>query len=106
MAEDKPPTADADIPYQLLPHVAQLQAELANALVYGQETRAAAVRKQLAELGAADESTSEATPEKAAETRKAAAAEKPAARSEPPTERVARHEKHVTASPTKPTGKG
>lgn len=101
-ADDKSTTlAEADIPYQQRPAVAQLRGELANALAYGQTDRVASVRKQLAFLGVAEEATSE----KAAEKRQAAAADNPAAKVEPPVERVAPRDKHVATAPSKPTGR-
>jgi len=53
-------------PYQITPQVVQLQAERANAVAYGNETRVEAIDKQLAGLG---------VKAKAAQERKAVAEE-------------------------------
>jgi hypothetical protein len=65
-------------PYQQNSTVEQLRGELENALAYGQETRAAAARKQLAELGV-DEDDDDGKA-KAAEKRKAADKSEPEGR--------------------------
>lgn len=42
----------SDVPYQIAPQVAQLQAERENAVAYGNDTRVEAIDRQLAEYGA------------------------------------------------------
>lgn len=78
----------ADVPYQQAPQVAQLRAERENAVAYGQETRVAAVDKQLDALGIQEKKA-------AAEKRKAAAddsddADESKKRSTPPQGRSAK----------------
>lgn len=52
-----------DLPYQVAPQVARLQAERENCVAYGNDTRVAAIDRELAHLGVKT---------KAAEERKAA----------------------------------
>lgn len=63
-----------ETPYQVAPQVAGLQAERENAVAYGNETRVAAIDRQLADLG---------VKAKAAEERKAASEGDDAKRSAP-----------------------
>ena len=77
-----------ETPYQVGPQVAQLQAERANAEAYGNETRLAAIDRQLADLGVKKE---------AAEKRAAAADGDEAAKKTAPRGRRSKEADQTTA---------
>lgn len=94
MADDK---ARA-VPHQVGAQVRQLQAELANALAYGQESRAASARKVLDGFGAPESPESGGAEKKAAEKRAEADDGGDKARSAAPVERTTRQDKQGTAT--------
>ena len=96
-----------ELPYQQAAQVRQLLAERENAVAYEQETRVAAVDKQLAELGYKRPGQAEKAVEAAEERAAAAAAEsgdEESARAKPPEGRTTRA--RATTDQAKPEKKG